>query len=346
MQINIDRQAAADLGLDVAQIAATIRLLVNGDVATTFRGEGDEADIRVQVDQGEQFGREEILNVNLMSASGNLIPLRNVARLDIATSPNSISRINREPSITISANVVGDKTVPSASADMTNLVNSWQMPAGMEVRMGGDTADQAEALGSMLLALLLGVVFVYMVLASQFGSFIQPLLIMLAMPLAIAGAIVALLIANRPLDMTAIIGFIMLMGLVVKNSVLLVDFANRARKKGATADQAMLIAGPVRLRPILMTSLSMILAMIPIALGLSAGGEFRQPMSIAIMGGMITSTLLTLLVVPLAYGVVVGFQDRMAARRKRRQVQKEAAQLEKSRMLQQERESLPDAEPL
>jgi HAE1 family hydrophobic/amphiphilic exporter-1 len=346
MQININRQAAADLGLDVAQIAATIRLLVNGDVATTFRGEGDEADIRVQVDQGEQFGQEEVLNVNLMSASGNLIPLRNVASLEIATSPNSISRINREPSITISANVVGDKTVPSASEDMTKLLSSWQMPAGMEVRMGGDAADQAEALGSMLLALLLGVVFVYMVLASQFGSFIQPLLIMLAMPLAIAGAIVALLLANRPLDMTAIIGFIMLMGLVVKNSVLLVDFANRARKKGASADEAMLIAGPVRLRPILMTSLSMILAMIPIALGLSAGGEFRQPMSIAIMGGMITSTLLTLLVVPLAYGVVIGFQDRMAARRKRRQAQKEMAQLEKSRLLQQEPDSLPDAEPL
>ena len=346
MQINIDRQAAADLGLDVAQIAATIRLLVNGDVATTFRGEGDEADIRVQVDQGAQFGQDEILNVNLMSATGNQIPLRNVAQLDIATSPNSISRTQREPSITITANVIGDRSVPSVTEDVVAFIASWQSPTGMEVRLGGDAADQAEALGSMLLALLLGVIFVYMVLASQFGSFIQPFIIMLAMPLAIAGAIVALLLANRPLDMTAIIGFIMLMGLVVKNSVLLVDFANRARNKGASADEAMLIAGPVRLRPILMTSLSMILAMIPIALGLSAGGEFRQPMSIAIMGGMITSTLLTLLVVPLAYGVVVGFQDRMDARRKRRQAKRESEQLEKTGILQQERESLPDAEPL
>lgn len=346
MQINIDRQAAADLGLDVAQIAATIRLLVNGDVATTFRGEGDEADIRVQVDQGAQFGQDEILNVNLMSATGNQIPLRNVAQLEIATSPNSISRTQREPSINITANVIGDRSVPSVTEDVVAFIDSWQSPTGMEVRLGGDAADQAEALGSMLLALLLGVIFVYMVLASQFGSFIQPFIIMLAMPLAIAGAIVALLLANRPLDMTAIIGFIMLMGLVVKNSVLLVDFANRARNKGASADEAMLIAGPVRLRPILMTSLSMILAMIPIALGLSAGGEFRQPMSIAIMGGMITSTLLTLLVVPLAYGVVVGFQDRMDARRKRRQAKRESEQLEKTGILHQERESLPDAEPL
>jgi hydrophobic/amphiphilic exporter-1 (mainly G- bacteria), HAE1 family len=340
MQINIDRQAAADLGLDVAQIAATIRLLVNGDVATTFRGEGDEADIRVQVDQGEKFGQEEILNVNLMSASGNLIPLRNVAHMNIATSPNSIARMDREPRISVNANVVGGKSVPSETETINKLLSTWQPPSGMELRLGGDAADQADALGSMVLALLLGVVFVYMVLASQFGSFIQPFLIMLAMPLAIAGAIVALLIAHRPLDMTAIIGFIMLMGLVVKNSVLLVDFANRARQKGATADEAMLIAGPVRLRPILMTSLSMILAMLPIALGLSAGGEFRQPMSIAIMGGMITSTLLTLLVVPLAYGVVVGFQDRMAARRKRRVAQREAAQLEKMRANQHEREQL------
>jgi hydrophobic/amphiphilic exporter-1 (mainly G- bacteria), HAE1 family len=146
--------------------------------------------------------------------------------------------------------------------------------------------------------------------------------------------------------MTAIIGFIMLMGLVVKNSVLLVDFANRAHHKGANADEAMLIAGPVRLRPILMTSLSMILAMIPIALGLSAGGEFRQPMSIAIMGGMITSTLLTLFVVPLAYAAVIGWQDRMAARRQQREASQARTQQEKSSILPQEREQLPGAEPL
>lgn len=343
MQININRQAAADLGLDVAQIAATVRLLVNGDVATTFRGEGDEADVRVQVNQGERFGQQDLLNVNLLSSTGNLIPLRNVAEIEIATSPNAISRIDQEPSITISANVIGDKTVPSVTADVIALINSWQMPTDMEVRLGGDAAMQEESLTSMMMALLLGVIFIYMVLASQFGSFIQPFLIMLAMPLSIAGAIVALLIAGRPLDMTAIIGFIMLMGLVVKNSVLLVDFANRARHKGATADEAMLIAGPVRLRPILMTSLAMILAMIPIALGISAGGEFRQPMAIAIMGGMITSTLLTLLVVPLAYGVIIGYQDRVSARRKHRQEQKERAQLAQQNTLAQEQESLPDA---
>lgn len=328
MQIVVDRQRASDLGLSTAQIASTVRLLLNGDVATTFRGEGSEADIRVQLAAGDRTNREDILNIQLMSSSGTLIPLRSVAEIKTETSPNAISRTDRQPTISIDANVNGGRTVPTVTQEVTKLVEGLQLPAGMEARLAGTTEDQAEALSGMLLALGLGVVFVYMVLASQFGSLVQPLLIMLAMPLAIVGAIVALLITGRPLDMTALIGFIMLMGLVVKNSVLLVDFANRARKKGASADEAMRIAGPVRLRPILMTSLAMILAMIPIAMGLSAGGEFRQSMAIAILGGMVTSTLLTLIIVPLAYAAVIGMQDRWAARRARRKAEKAQARLQ------------------
>ncbi len=328
MQLELDRRRTSDLGLSTAQIASTVRLLVNGDVATTFRGEGSDADIRVQLNESDRSSRADVLNINMLSSTGQLVSLRSVAQIGESIGPNAISRSNRQPLISVNANVV-DRTVPSATNDVNALIASLQLPEGMTARLGGSAGDQTESLTSMMQALLLGVVFVYMVLAAQFGSFIQPILIMLAMPLAIAGAIVALLLAGKPLDMTAIIGFIMLMGLVVKNSVLLVDFANRAHKKGSSADEAMIIAGPVRLRPILMTSLSMILAMIPITLGLSAGGDFRQSMAIAIMGGMITSTFLTLLVVPLAYGAVIGFQDRMAARRARRQAAKEQARLER-----------------
>lgn len=324
MQIVVDRQRASDLGLSTAQIASTVRLLLNGDVATTFRGEGSEADIRVQLDAGDRTSRDDILNIQLLSSTGNLIPLRSVAQIQTEISPNAISRTNRQPTITINMNVQGERTVPTVTQEVVAMLGTMETPEDVELRLGGSAGDQTESLMSMVLALALGVIFIYMVLASQFGSLVQPILIMLAMPLAIVGAIVALLISGRPLDMTAMIGFIMLMGLVVKNSVLLVDFANRAHKKGASADDAMRLAGPVRLRPILMTSLSMILAMIPIALGLSAGGEFRQPMAIAILGGMVTSTLLTLIVVPLAYGAVIGMQDRMAARRTRRQAEKAA----------------------
>ncbi len=327
MQLEIDRRRTSDLGLSTVQIASTVRLLVNGDVATTFRGEGSDADVRVQLSESDRSSRADVLNINMLSSTGQLVSLRSVAQIAESIGPNAISRSDRQLVISVNGNVV-NRTVPSATGDANVLIASLQLPEGMTARLGGSAGDQTESLTSMVQALLLGVVFVYMVLAAQFGSFIQPILIMLAMPLAIAGAIVALLLAGKPLDMTAIIGFIMLMGLVVKNSVLLVDFANRAHKKGATADQAMIIAGPVRLRPILMTSLSMILAMIPITLGLSAGGDFRQSMAIAIMGGMITSTVLTLLVVPLAYGTVIGLQDRMRARRERRQAAKEQARIE------------------
>ena len=320
----LDRQKAAQLGLSTAQIGSTIRTLVNGDTVTTFRGEGDEAEIRLQLSANSRTSVEDILNLNLLTPTGRSIPLRQVATVELASGPNQISRVDRQPVINITMNVAGRK-VPGATTDVGNLVQSITPPAGITVKLGGQAEQQTDGFRDLGLAMLLGVVFIYMVLASQFNSFIQPLLIMLALPLAIVGALLALLITGFPLDLTAFIGFIMLMGLVTKNSILLVDFANREREKGIEASEAMRRAGPIRLRPILMTSLSLILAMIPVALGLSAGGEFRQTMAIAIMGGMITSTLLTLVVVPVVYAMVVGALDRMSARRRVRREAKDAA---------------------
>jgi HAE1 family hydrophobic/amphiphilic exporter-1 len=322
MRFVVDREKAAQLGLSTAQIGSTIRTLVNGEVASTFRGEGAEADIRVQLADDEATSIEEILNLSLLSQNGALIPLRQVARVEQASGPNQISRVDGQPLINITMNVAG-RPAPEASGEVGTLVSAMQLPEGMSVKMGGDAEAQADGFTSLGMAMLLSVIFIYMVLASQFNSFVQPLLIMLALPLAIVGALLALLVTGRALDLTAFIGFIMLMGLVTKNGILLVDFANRARDRGLNATEAMLRAGPIRLRPILMTSLSMILAMIPLVLGISAGGEFRQSMSIAIMGGLVTSTLLTLLVVPAAYAIVVGFQERMATRRAARRLRRE-----------------------
>lgn len=333
----IDRQKAAELGLSTAQIGATIRTLVNGDVVTTFRGEGTEADIRMQLNEESRTSVEDILNLSFLTPAGRLIPLRQVATVALATGPNQIARIDRQPVINITMNVAGRK-VPGATTDVTNLVNVITPPAGITVALGGQAQQQTDGFRDLGLAMLLSVVFIYMVLASQFNSFIQPILIMLALPLAIIGALLALLITGFPLDLTAFIGFIMLMGLVTKNSILLVDFANREREKGIEANEAMRRAGPIRLRPILMTSLSLILAMIPVALGLSAGGEFRQAMAIAIMGGMVTSTLLTLVVVPVVYGMVIGFLDRVGARRRARREAKEVARRDSRRT---DQETLP-----
>jgi HAE1 family hydrophobic/amphiphilic exporter-1 len=323
LQLDIERERIADFGLSTAQIGSTVRTLVNGEAVSTFRGEGPEADIRVQMAEQYRNDADTLLDITMLNGSGTLVPLRNVATVRESSGPSQILRIDRQPTISIGANIFG-RDEAETQGDVNDLLATIALPSGIEAKLGGDAEAQADAFTNLGLAMLLAIVFIYMVLASQFASFIQPILIMLAMPLAVIGAILALFAASKPLDLTAFIGFIMLMGLVTKNSILLVDFANRARANGATADQAMRMAGPIRLRPILMTALSLILAMIPVAAGLSQGGEFRQSMSIAIMGGMTTSTFLTLVVVPLAYSMVVGFLDRVSARRRARQEAKKA----------------------
>lgn len=309
-QIQVDRQKAANAGLSTAQVGSTLRTLINGEVASTFRGEGEESDILVRLREADRENVDALFDINFLSQqTGQLVPLRTIADEVRSTGPTVIQRQNRQNTVSIGMNVIG-RDVPTVSEEVAAQLGQVKLPAGVNAIMGGDTQDQQEAFTNLGLAMLLGVVFIYMVLAAQFGSFVQPLLIMIAMPLSIIGALVALFISDRPMDMTAFIGFIMLMGLVTKNSILLVDFANAERKRGASADLAMRRAGPIRLRPILMTALSLILAMLPIVLAISEGAEFRQSMSIAIMGGMITSTMLTLFVVPVFYSLVIGLQDR------------------------------------
>ncbi len=309
IRVEVDRARASQVGLSTAQIGGTIRTLVNGETASTFRGEGEEAEIVVRLQESDRINPEKLMQMSMLSPSGESIVLQSVADTRTADGPTEIQRRNREFIVTIGMNVVGRDT-PTVVQEVSNYIANRSYPDGVIAKMGGDAEAQAESFTNLGLALLLAVVFIYMVLAAQFGSFIQPVLIMLAMPLSIIGALIGLLITDRPLDMTAFIGFIMLMGLVTKNSILLVDFANMERRNGASADLAMRRAGPVRLRPILMTAISLILAMVPIVLGFSEGSEFRQSMSIAIMGGMITSTLLTLFIVPVSYSLVIGLQDR------------------------------------
>jgi len=314
VRVDVDRQRAAQFGLNTAQIGATVRTLINGETATAFRGEGQKADVRVRLREEDRADVNKVLELSLLTPRGQLVPLRNVASSSQVNGPSQIQRVNRQPTLSVGANV-SNNDVAGAQTAVNALLATHFWPDNVEAKLAGAAELQAESFSNLLLALALSVVFIYMVLASQFGSFTQPLLIMIAMPLAVVGAILALLLADRPLDMTAFIGFIMLMGLVTKNSILLVDFANRARTRGGvSATQAMRIAGPVRLRPILMTAISLILGMIPIALGLGPGGDFRAPMAIGIIGGMVTSTFLTLFIVPVAYSLLVGLQDKMAGR--------------------------------
>lgn len=313
VRVAVDRSRAAQFGLNTAQIGSTVRSLINGEAVSTYRGEGTEADIRVQLQPSDRANVEDILQLGILSPAGQLVPLRNVAETTIAAGPSTIKREDRQAIITVNANSLNGDGVVAQNAAVA-VMDEMALPAGVEMALGGDASLQADSFSNLLLALALSIVFIYMVLASQFASFTQPLLIMLSMPLAVVGAILALVASGSPLDMTAMIGFIMLMGLVTKNSILLVDFANRQRDLGHTAVEAMRIAGPVRLRPILMTAISLILGMAPVAAGLGAGGDFRAPMAIGIIGGMMTSTFLTLFIVPVAYSLLVGWQDKRAGR--------------------------------
>ena len=276
MRLVVDEQRAAANGLSTAAVGATIRTLLTGELASTYRGDSPEADIRVQLDETYRDDLETVLNYKLMNQAGQLVPLRNVASAELADGPVAISRVDRQANVTIGGNR-SNRTEAEVMNDVNAVLASAQLPAGVTAELGGQAAQQAEAFGDLFLALALSVVFVYMVLASQFRSFTQPGIIMLSMPLAVIGAILALILTGNPLDMTAMIGMIMLMGLATKNSILLVDFANQERERGVSADEAMRRAGPVRLRPILMTAISLILGMLPVALGLGAGRQFPCP---------------------------------------------------------------------
>jgi HAE1 family hydrophobic/amphiphilic exporter-1 len=218
----------------------------------------------------------------------------------MTSSPASIRRVNRLPEIVIGGNNIG-RSLGEVQADMQARIDQLTLPPGVQVSFGGDAAEQDESFTGLLVAMGLSVLFVYMVLASQFNSLFQPLIIMLAMPLSFVGAFFALTLTNLDLNLVSMIGMLMLMGLVVKNSIMLVDFTNQLQLAGMPKNDAIKRAGALRLRPILMTSLTLILASLPAAIGLGAGAELRRGLSTAVIGGMITSTMLTLLVIPVAY---------------------------------------------
>jgi HAE1 family hydrophobic/amphiphilic exporter-1 len=313
LHVDVDRQRASRLGLSTASVGATVRTLINGTTASRYREKGREADIVVRLRPEDRSRLDEILSLSLTSTTGQIVPLRNVASISTSAGPTSIRRYNRQPQVVVGANYVG-RTQGAVMNDIRARLAKLDLPPSVTVSFGGTTEMMNESFKSLLFSMVLSVVFVYMVLASQFGSFTQPLVLMLALPLSFIGAFLALLIVRFAFDMTAMIGLILLMGLVTKNSILLVDFTNRLRDQGMSRDEALLTAGPIRLRPILMTTLALILGMLPVALGLGAGGSFRAPMAVAVIGGLITSTILTLLLVPVAYSIMDILLGRFSAR--------------------------------
>lgn len=301
-----DANRAADLGVTVQSIAATASLATLGDTDANL-AEFDLGDrqipIRVQIDPAYRDSQRLLNTLRVPSRSGDLVPLSAVAEVRFGTGPAQINRDNRSRQISISANLQGI-TLGQGLAAVDALPALQTLPAGVAQEAAGDAEIMQDIFTRFLLALGTAVLMIYAVLVLLYNSFIYPVAVMVALPLCVGGALMGLLIAQKPLGLFALIGIVLLMGLVTKNSILLVDYALLAQNQGKSRREAVMAAGITRLRPILMTSISTVAGMVPIALELGAGGETRSPMAIAVIGGFTTSTLLTLVVVPVLFTYV------------------------------------------
>lgn len=302
LRFHVDPSKSGDLGVTNDDIAQSVRTLINGSRATVLRQNGDDTDIYVRLRAADRSSVEAIRGISVPTRAGS-VPLSSLVRLEVASSPTTIRRYDRLNQVLIGANVEG-RNANEVQAEIASRLKGQGLPSDVTVSFVGQTQQQTEGFNTLIIAMLLSVLFVYMVLASQFGSFLQPLVIMLAMPFSFIGAFLALRLTNIDLDITGMIGLIMLLGLVTKNSILLVDFANRLRDAGMEKHAALEAAGAIRLRPILMTTLALVVGSLPVAIGIGEGTEFRRGLSIVLIGGLITSMLLTLLVVPTAYSIL------------------------------------------
>jgi hydrophobic/amphiphilic exporter-1 (mainly G- bacteria), HAE1 family len=305
LQISVDRAKAADLGLTTTAIATALKTASNGSTVTQFHASGEkkELDIFVRYTENQRDNLDAIANTSITTSSGAVIRLKDIAKLEMGKGPNVISREERERLTSVTANVF-NRDKGSATQEVMEVLKDLPIPSGYAVTYGGDQQDMNDSFKSLMEALILAILLVYMVLAAQFESVVHPLAIMFSLPLAVVGVVVALLISGKAFGITAFIGLVMLVGIVVKNAILLVDYTNTLRERGMERRKAILEAGPTRLRPILMTTLATILGMLPMALNIGVGSESNAPMAIAVIGGLSTSTLLTLVVVPVAYTIL------------------------------------------
>ena len=319
LSVKLDRELASDLGVGTAQVANTLRPLFAGDKISTWKApDGETYDVLVRLPEGDRVGRADLDRVYLTgstdAATGTprMVPLSQVSRVDTTLGASQINRRDLSREVNVMANVSG-RPAGDAGKELQAAIAEIKLPPGYRIVFGGSTKDIAETTGYAAQALLLAVILIYLILASQFGSFLQPVAIMASLPLSLIGVFLGLLAWGSTLNIFSAIGFIMLMGLVTKNAILLVDFANQAQARGADLRDAVVEAGVIRLRPIVMTTMAMIFGMIPLALGIGEGAQQRAPMAHAVIGGLISSTVLTLLVVP----VILTYLDALSRRLKR-----------------------------
>ncbi|NVJ14757.1 efflux RND transporter permease subunit [Myxococcus sp. AM010] len=312
LRITPDRGRAADLGVPIQSVATTINALVGGVRVGKYSTGGRRIDVRMRLMKDQRARPEDLSTLKVRTASGALVPLSLLVTQEERPALQAITRRDRERAISIYANVAPGSNQEEALATVERLAK--ELPGGVRVVAGGASVAFRDSMSSLFFALFLGIGVAYMVLGAQFNSFLHPVTVLTILPLSVAGAAFALFTTGTTLNIFSMIGLLLLMGIVKKNSIILVDYALQERDRGADAMQAMLRAGPVRLRPILMTSTATMMAAVPAALALGAGSETRAPMSIAVLGGLSVSTVLSLLVVPAFYVVADRIKTRLGER--------------------------------
>ncbi len=301
-QILIDRKKASSVGLNSGMIAMQVRQSIYGAEAGSVSEGGDDYDITIRYDQNSRSGIESIDNIMITTLLGTQVRLSDVAEIQQGYGPMEIRRESQQRYVTVSAELSG-VSLGGAAEEVNKALESVDVPEGIDIKLAGQLTSQDESFGDLKLVLLIGVLLVYMVMAAQFESFRHPFIIMLAVPFTVVGIVVAFLITGTTLSVTTFIGIIMLVGIVVKNGIILVDYTNMLRKRGYRLYEAIQEAGRSRLRPVVMTSSTMILAMVPMALARGMGYEMFSPMAITMIGGLLFSMLITLIIVPVFYAV-------------------------------------------
>jgi HAE1 family hydrophobic/amphiphilic exporter-1 len=298
-----DREKSAALGVDATSLASVIQVMIGGLDVATFKEGGHRYDIRVRLDEKDRATPDAIGRLFARANDGSIVELRNLVRIETGAAPSSITRSNRQRSVSIYGQLQPGKTLGEAIRDAREVAREV-LPEGVTLQLAGQAEAFRESASQFGLAIVLGLIVIYMVLAAQFESLVHPLTVMLALPLAMVGALGGLVLCRMTINLFSLIGIVLLFGLVIKNSVLLVDYANQLRERGMDRFQAMRTAAPIRMRPVLMTAISMIFGVLPAAIGVGPGSESRQPMAVATATGMFSSMLLTLIVVPVFYLVI------------------------------------------
>jgi HAE1 family hydrophobic/amphiphilic exporter-1 len=310
LQINLDRQRIADLGLNTSQIGDIISTSILGKAVTRYREGGDEYDIRVQLTKKARTSKADIDNILITTPIGTQIPLRAMANVDYHKAPSEINREDQERLVTVDLDVSG-RDLRSVTGDVTDALRQISIPSDFRLEIGGVAEEQQESFMYLGLALLVAMILTYMVMASQFESLVDPFIIIFTIPLSFIGVAFALLITGTDLSVMALVGMVMLVGIVVNNSIVLVDYINQCRERGMEMFEAVMEGGKVRMRPVLMTALTTILAMSPLAMGLGESGENWAPMARSVMGGLAAGAFFTLMVVPVIYMIFEKFAEKV-----------------------------------